>query len=538
MKRLVVFGFLGIQLDDAGGPGRWQKWRPTVALGMHEDLAVARIELLADRRKSARLIGTIIDDLRAVSPDTEVRVHDVHLQDPWDFEQVYACLFDFARRYAFDTDEEEYAVHITTGTHVAQICWFLLAEARFLPARLIQTSPPAQQRAGGAGSYSLIDLDLQRYNQIAQRFSNVQHETTQFLKSGIATRSADFNRMIEQIERVAGKSKAPMLLMGPTGAGKSQLARNVFELKKQRQNLRGAFVEVNCATLRGDGAGSALFGHVRGAFTGAQHERAGLLKSADGGLLFLDEIGELGPDEQAMLLRAIEDKRFPPLGGDKEVSSDFQLIAGTNRDLAAAVRNGAFRDDLFARLNLWTFQLPGLKERREDIEPNLDFELSRYERNYGERVRFNREARARFLAFATSSEAIWPGNFRDLGASVTRMATLADAGRITVDVVDQEVDRLRQFWRGEKIESGGALALLSAEALAAIDHFDRPQLAYVIDVCRRSTSLSDAGRYLFQSSRLARSSTNDGDRLRKYLARFGLSFDGLRDDRLGGRPAG
>lgn len=528
MKRLVIFGFLGIQLDDAGGPGRWQKWRPTVALGMHDDLAVARIELLADRRKSSRLIATVVDDLRAVSPDTEVHVHDVHLNDPWDFEQVYGKLFDFARRYRFDLDEEEYAIHITTGTHVAQICWFLLAEARFLPARLIQTSPPHKQKTGGAGSFALIDLDLQRYNQIAQRFALVQSETTEFLKSGIATRSAAFNKMIEQIERVAGKSKAPMLLMGPTGAGKSQLARNVFELKKQRQGLKGPFVEVNCATLRGDGAGSALFGHVRGAFTGAQNERAGLLKSADKGLLFLDEIGELGLDEQAMLLRAIEDKRFPPLGGDKEISSDFQLIAGTNRDLAAAVRDGGFRDDLYARLNLWTFQLPGLKERSEDIEPNLDFELKRYEKNYGEQVRFNREARERFVAFATSFDALWPGNFRDLGASVTRMATLSETGRITVEVVDEEIARLRQLWHGKQPETGNALGVLSPEALAAIDHFDRPQLAYVIDVCRRSKNLSDAGRYLFQASRLERSSTNDGDRLRKYLARFGLSFESLR----------
>jgi transcriptional regulatory protein RtcR len=335
--------------------------------------------------------------------------------------------------------------------------------------------------------------------------------------------------MIEQIERVAGKSKAPMLLMGPTGAGKSQLARNVFELKKQRQGLRGSFVEVNCATLRGDGAGSALFGHVRGAFTGAQSERAGLLKSADGGLLFLDEIGELGLDEQAMLLRAIEDKRFPPLGGDKEIHSDFQLIAGTNRDLSAAVREGRFRDDLFARLNLWTFSLPGLKERSEDIEPNLDFELQRYEKNYGEQVRFNREARDRFLAFAVGADAEWPGNFRDLGASVTRMATLADAGRITTEVVDEEIGRLRRLWNGRpQSDTGAALDVLSAEQLARIDHFDRPQLALAIDVCRRSKSLSEAGRYLFQASRSQRSSVNDGDRLRKYLARFELSFELLK----------
>src|SRR4029077_20611819 len=134
---------------------------------------------------------------------------------------------------------------------------------------------------------------------------------------------------------------------------------------RQRAGLSGRFVEVNCATLRGDQAMSALFGHKRGAFTGAQTDRAGLLKEADQGLIFLDEIGELGADEQAMLLRALEDKTFLPLGADRELGSDFQLIAGTNCDLAAFVRSGQFREDLLARINLWTFQLPGLAQRPE-----------------------------------------------------------------------------------------------------------------------------------------------------------------------------
>src|SRR5690606_17169261 len=119
---------------------------------------------------------------------------------------------------------------------------------------------------------------------------------------------------------------------GPTGAGKSQLASRIYELKKRRRQVEGAFVEVNCATLRGDGAMSALFGHRRGAFTGAVTARRGLLKEADNGVLFLDEIGELGLDEQAMLLRAVEEGHFFPVGSDREESSHFQLITGTNRD--------------------------------------------------------------------------------------------------------------------------------------------------------------------------------------------------------------
>jgi transcriptional regulatory protein RtcR len=525
-KQQVIFGMLGTQLDAGSGPGRWEKWRPTVSLGMHEDFVVDRFELLLDERRYGRLAQTVAEDFAQISPESTLRRHDTFLVDPWDFEGVYSTLHDFLRGYAFRPDDEDYYIHITTGSHVAQICWFLLAESRHFPGRLLQTSPPRKQASGQIGSFAIIDLDLSRYDLIAQRFRQQTLEDRDLLKSGIATRNAAFNRMIEQIETVATRSKAPMLLMGPTGAGKSQLAKRVFELKKLKHQLPGRFVEVNCATLRGDGAMSALFGHIKGAYTGAGSDRAGFLRSAHQGLLFLDEIGELGLDEQALLLRALEEKRFPPVGSDKEVESDFQLIAGTNRDLQDAVMQGRFRDDLLARLNLWTYRLPGLAERTEDIEPNLDFELERWSRDQHQRVAFNREARTRFLAFATSPEARWAGNFRDLGAAVMRMATLANAGRIQIELVEEEIARLRGLWR-----AGGAPSPLDAllgDGVAGLDRFDRSQLEDVVRVCMQAKSLSDAGRTLFAVSRAQRSSTNDADRLRKYLARFDLDWERVR----------
>src|SRR5262249_54579488 len=161
----------------------------------------------------------------------------------------------------------------------------------------------------------------------------------------------------------------------------------------------------------GDSAMSALFGHVKGAFTGAVSPRPGLLCKADKGLLLLDEIGELGLDEQAMLLRALEEKCFLPVGSDEEEHSDFQLIAGTNRDLPALVREARFREDLLARINLWTFRLPSLSQRPEDIEPNFDYELECFGKRSGVHITCSREARERFLNFATSPEALWTGNF-------------------------------------------------------------------------------------------------------------------------------
>ncbi|TJZ69380.1 RNA repair transcriptional activator RtcR [Chitiniphilus eburneus] len=522
MKKTVAFGFVGTTLDYVGKGGqRWDKWRPTIGLCQQEDLLIDRLELLHDSR-SRGLFARLQQDIAQVSPGTEVRSVEINLRDPWDFEEVYSALHDFARGYAFDPDHEDYLIHITTGTHVAQICWFLLAEARYLPARLVQTSPPIQRKEQGvAGSYALIDLDLSRYDKIATRFAHEQAETLSFLKSGIATRNARFNRMIEQIERVAARSKAPMLLCGPTGAGKSFLARRIYEMKKARHQLTGRFVEVNCATLRGVNAMSDLFGHVKGAFTGAQTERAGLLRSADGGLLFLDEIGELGLDEQAMLLKAIEEKRFFPFGSDREVTSGFQLIAGTMRDLGQWVAQGRFREDLHARINLWTYALPGLAERVEDLEPNLDFELARFAAEYGEQVRFNAEARRAYLKFAASPDATWSGNFRELSASVTRMATLADAGRITEAGVEEEIARLRGSWRAQ---DASPLHDLLGERHAQLDLFDRLQLENVIAVCRQADTLSDAGRRLFSVSRQEKAKPNDADRLRKYLARYDLDW--------------
>ncbi len=546
-KKIVMIGFLGTQLDSGTAATRWERWRPTVAMAQQEDVILDRIELLYSG-KYGLLLDQVEQDVAAVSPQTRVNRHALVMRDLWDFGDVYGSLFDFAQTYPFDPEHEEYWIHITTGTHVVQICLFLMTETRYFPGILLQTSPPRRKTPDMRGTYALIDLDLKRYDRIAQRFANQQQAAVAFLKSGIATKNVRFNAMIDEIERVALKSKAPMLLMGPTGAGKSFLARRVFEMKKARHQLSGKFVELNCATLHGDGAASTLFGHIKGSFTGAVAERAGLLRSAHQGLLFLDEIGELGLDEQAMLLKAIEEKRFLPVGGDAEVQSDFQLMAGTNRDLGLEVAAGRFREDLYARINLWTYELPGLAGRREDIEPNLDYLLAQFGHEQGQMVRFNKEARQRYLRFALAPEALWSGNFRDLSASVTRMATLAETGRIDEALVDSEVARLTRLWGNARPGHGGALGLLArsggpsagaaddvldlsdllgAEA-ARLDWFDEVQLRAVLAVCLRAKSLSEAGRALFAVSRTAKEKPNDADRLKKYLARFGLSWERLQ----------
>jgi len=529
-KKTTIFGFLGTNLDSHWGPERWEKWRPSVDLFRQESLLIDRYELLYEEQYS-KLAEQVMNDIRQQSPETEVAGRILGITKPWDFEDVFSHLHEFLSNYSFSLQNHNYYVNITTGTHVAQICLFLLTESRHLPGSLLQISPPKGRGRGGKkghGTYSIIDLDLSKYDLLATRFAKEKEEAQDFLKSGIATKNPAFNQLIEEIETVALRSSAPILITGPTGAGKSQLASRIFELRQTRCGVAGEFVEVNCATLRGDMAMSTLFGHKKGSFTGAQADRKGLLREAHEGVLFLDEIGELGLDEQAMLLRAIEEGKWLPMGSDAPVKSKFQLIAGTNKDLRNEMVQGTFREDLLARINLWTFQLPGLADRREDIAPNIDYELAHHTQSSGQAISFNKEARQIFLKFAEAGDTPWHGNFRDLNAAITRMATLAPRGRIRHEEVRAEQQRLQDNWH--RPEHGPQHrfeleAFLTAKQVEGIDPFDRPQLAHVIETCQKSSSISEAGRKLFAVSRIKRKSTNDGDRLRKYLAKFDLTFD-------------
>jgi len=528
-KKSVVFGFLGTKLDAGLTDKRWERWRPSVALFAHEEFVPDQLELFISKQEHVALAQQVANDVATLREGVEVNAHLMDIADPWNFQQVYAALHEFAKAYEFQEDTD-YFVHLTTGTHVAQICLFLLLEARYFPARIVETYSHGALRAEDAwkGSLEVIDLNLATYDQLAQRFKKESLDSQDLLKGGIATRNPAFNALIQRVEKVALRSTAAMLFTGPTGAGKSQLAARVYDLRAKRHLVQGAFVEVNCATLRGDNAMSTLFGHKRGAFTGAVAERAGLLKLADKGMLFLDEIGELGLDEQAMLLRALEDKRFMPLGSDKEVTSQFQLLAGTNKDLRLEVSEGRFRADLLARINVWSFELPGLAQRREDIEPNLDFEMERCSLELGTRVSMSQEARKAFLQHALT--APWPGNFRDFAACIMRMATLAEGGRITPEDVQLELDSLPapQLQTGMASTGSRAALVLTPEQMAQLDEFDRVQLECVLAAIAETDSMAEAGRRLFAASRSQKDNPNDSDRVRKFLFKWGLSYKALK----------
>lgn len=532
LMKTTAISILGTNLDQRGrGPKRWDKWRPTVSLCQQDDLIIDRLIILHEPN-FAKLADLTKSDIASISPETLVEFYQVDFDNPWDFESVYAQLYDFSQNQQFNIDENEYLIHITTGTHVAQICLYLLTETHYLPGKLIQTSP-GDKNNPTVGNYQIIDLDLSKYDQIASRFARESVEGIDYLKDGIQTRNVKFNQMIEQLEKVSILSDEPMLISGATGAGKTQLVKRIYLLKQQRGQLTGQFVIVNCATLQGDKAMSALFGHRKGAFTGAVEGRNGLILEADNGLLFLDEIGELGLDEQAMLLRAIEEKKYLPLGADKEIESDFQLVAGTNKNLNQMVVEGKFREDLLARINLWNYQLPSLKDRIEDFEPNLDYELEKFAKKAGHMVSFNKAAREKYIKFATSANAAWTANFRDLNSSVIRMATLSIGGRISENIVVEEIDRLQVNWHTgmRKAFDPHAISvdLLGESQAVEIDLFEQYSLAGIQAVCRESKSMAEAGRKLFNVSRLHKSSVNDSHRLKQILNKFGLTFSDFQN---------
>ena len=236
--------------------------------------------------------------------------------------------------------------------------------------------------------------------------------------------SAIIRDLVDTAIRVA-RSRATVLITGESGTGKELFARLIHEESPRRER---PYVKVNCAALAESLLESELFGHEKGAFTGAVQRRLGRFELADGGSLFLDEIGETSPALQAKLLRVLEVREFERVGGTKTMSADVRVIAATNRDLEEEIKLGSFREDLFYRLQVVNLRIPPLRERREDIEPLAHHFLERYSRENGGRARaFTRDAVSRLVTYD------WPGNVRELEHMIERAVVLDASEEIGVE---------------------------------------------------------------------------------------------------------
>ena len=236
--------------------------------------------------------------------------------------------------------------------------------------------------------------------------------------------SAPLRQVLAQVEKVA-PTVSTVLILGETGTGKELIARAIHNRSKRSGR---AFIRVNCAAIPPPLVASELFGHEKGAFTGALQRRLGRFESADGGTLFLDEVGELPPEAQVALLRVIQDREFERVGGSQTISVDVRVLAATNRDLGAAVAEGTFRQDLFYRLNVFPLRMPALRERGDDIPMLVKYLVNRYAERAGKSIRhINKRTLDLFQAYA------WPGNVRELQNVIERAVILCDGETFAVD---------------------------------------------------------------------------------------------------------
>ena len=227
---------------------------------------------------------------------------------------------------------------------------------------------------------------------------------------------------------VAPADSLSVLILGASGTGKEYVARQIHALSGRAD---APFIAVDCGALPKELAASELFGHVKGAFTGATEDKTGMFAVANHGTLFLDEVGNLSMEVQMLLLRALQEKRYRPVGGKEEVKADIRLVAATNEDLERAITEGRFREDLFHRLNEFPLYVPLLAECPEDIIPLAEFMLDIANRELGKNVKgFDRETQKQLKAYP------WPGNIRELKGAVKRAALLAKEDWITSEDVD------------------------------------------------------------------------------------------------------
>jgi len=239
----------------------------------------------------------------------------------------------------------------------------------------------------------------------------------------VVGQSATMQHALEMAKKVAS-STATVLLLGESGTGKELFARAIHDWSERRTK---PFIAINCVALAKDLLESELFGHEKGAFTGAHQLKKGKLELAQGGTVFLDEVGDIAPELQAKLLRFLQEREFERLGGTTVIQVDARMIAATNRDLAEAIREGRFREDLYYRLNVVAIQLPPLRERKDDIPALAHFFLRRFAAETKKPfTAITPDAQARLLAYA------WPGNIRELQNVIERAVVLGHGPRVTL----------------------------------------------------------------------------------------------------------
>jgi formate hydrogenlyase transcriptional activator len=277
--------------------------------------------------------------------------------------------------------------------------------------------------SGGSGT------DIEDHKQAENRLRNENVALREEIERSsmfeeIVGSSEALRRVLAEVSKVA-PADSTVLISGETGTGKELIARAIHNRSNRSSR---AFIRVNCAAISPSLIASELFGHERGSFTGAHQRRLGRFESADGGTIFLDEVGEIPPETQVALLRVLQEREFERVGGNQTVVVDVRVLAATNKDLRAAVADGTFRQDLFYRLNVFPIQVPALRDRVDDIPLLVEYLVDRYAKKAGKKIRnMSKETLNLFRSYD------WPGNIRELQNVVERAVVLCDGDIFCVD---------------------------------------------------------------------------------------------------------
>lgn len=358
------------------------------------------------------------------------------LDDPTDYGAIHAAAaraLEYAReRFAPQVD---LSIHVSPGTPAMQAIWVLLAKTRY-PAELLQSHEKTGVRTVS------VPFDIAA-EYVPALLREADDKLTR-LTAGLPPESPEFDRIVGRSPamdraRTRARRVAPhdvtVLIEGESGTGKELFARAIHAESRRR---RGPFEEVNCGALPEGLVESLLFGHARGAFSGAVRPHTGHFEAAGGGTLFLDEIGELPLPAQVKILRALQEKAVRRLGSDKSIAVDVRIIAATNRDLRAEVATGRFREDLYYRLATGVIRLPSLRERHGDLTPLIDHFLAAANRKFADQPGVEQKTLsppARNLLLRHP----WPGNVRELQATIDRLVLWAPGANVGADVVSEEL---------------------------------------------------------------------------------------------------
>jgi len=451
MSRKILITFVGMKdpyPEDETAPG------PILSLLKVEQFD--EVYLLCSNASFVERAKDLETEVQAEQIAARINIVDFPLQDVISYEEIWKKLDSVLNsiEQSMSSQKNRWSFLLDSGTPQMKSCLFLAGKTQKYRTRLLQGIPPEF----GHGTYHVRDitnatpsLPVQsatltgRHIPESQVFfqgeptsgyvgnTEVEKDTCRepglIFEEFVVAQSPALREAFQRARRVA-KYSEPVLILGETGTGKTMLARTIHE---QSPRCDAPFIELNCSAIPEGLAESTLFGHERGAFTGADRAKSGALRSADRGTLFLDEVGDLPLFVQAKLLKAIEEQRFTPVGADRPVSVDVRIIAATNSDLKARIAQGTFRRDLYQRLNVITITLPPLRDRPEDVEALIKNTLATWNINYQEHKYLSGEAKQLLLHYA------WPGNVRELLNAVRSAAAIAPHDEILPEYLPDDI---------------------------------------------------------------------------------------------------